>query len=106
MRFEFAPEAQLIIEDGAKLTINGTTLTVDKRCASNVMWKGVEVWGGGPGTLQQIVAGEFVAQNNSIIEHAIEGAVNFNHAASPSNANNGGIIKVLQAQLLKTMPKI
>ena len=93
MRFEFAPNAQLIVENGAKLTINGTTLTVDNRCASNVMWKGVEVWGGGPGTLQQIVAGEFVAQNNSIIEHAIEGAVNFNHAASPSNANNGGIIK-------------
>lgn len=92
MRFEFAPDAQLIIENGARLTINGTTLTVDDRCATNVMWDGVEVWGGGPGTLQQIVAGEFRVQNNSLIEHAIEGAVNFNHAASPSNANNGGII--------------
>ncbi|MDT8412765.1 MAG: T9SS type A sorting domain-containing protein [Vicingaceae bacterium] len=91
MRFEFAVGARLIVENGARLTINGTTLTVYDDCGgNNLMWQGVEVWGIGTGTFQPAVSGRFIAQNNSVIEHAIEGAVNFKHATS---ANNGGIIQ-------------
>ncbi|MDT8413517.1 MAG: T9SS type A sorting domain-containing protein, partial [Vicingaceae bacterium] len=91
MRFEFDVNARLIVENGARLTINGTTLTVYNDCGGdNLMWLGVEVWGIGTGTFQPAVSGRFIAQNSSIIEHAIEGAVNFKHATS---ANNGGIIQ-------------
>ena len=91
MRFEFDVNARLIVENGARLTINNTTLTVYDGCdGNNLMWQGVEVWGIGTGTFQPAVSGRFIAQNNSIIEHAIEGAVNFKHATS---ANNGGIIQ-------------
>jgi hypothetical protein len=94
MTFEFAVGARLIVENGARLTINGTTLTVYSDCGGNaLMWQGVEVWGIGTGTFQAAVSGKFIAQNYSVIEHAIEGAVNFNHAANPSYANNGGIIQ-------------
>ena len=94
MRFEFDVNARLIVENGARLTINGTTLTVYNDCGGDaLMWKGVEVWGTGTGSFQGAVSGRFIAQNNSIIEHAIEGTVNFNHAANPSYANNGGIIQ-------------
>ena len=92
MRFEFDVNARLIVENGARLTINGTTLTVYDGCdGNNLMWQGVEVWGTGTGTFQAAVSGRFIAQNNSVIEHAMEGAVNFKHATS---ANNGGIIQV------------
>ncbi|MBL1233202.1 MAG: T9SS type A sorting domain-containing protein [Flavobacteriales bacterium] len=94
MTFEFAVGARLIVENGARLTINGTTLTVYSDCGGNaLMWQGVEVWGIGTGTFQAAVSGKFIAQSYSVIEHAIEGAVNFNHAANPSYANNGGIIQ-------------
>ena len=93
MRFEFDVNARLIVENGARLTINGTTLTVYDDCGGdNLMWLGVEVWGTGTGTFQAMVAGRFTAQNSSVIEHAIEGVVNFNHTASPYNSKNGGII--------------
>lgn len=93
MTFRFAPFAELIVENGARLTINGTTLTVDTTCSDAPMWKGVAVWGTGTGTFQAAVSGRFVAQNNSVIEHALEAASNYNYLATPSNANNGGIIK-------------
>merc|ERR1711991_1245421 len=90
MRFEFDVNAKLIVENGARLTINNTTLTVYSDCGGDaLMWKGVEVWGTGTGTFQPAVSGRFVAQNSSVIEHAIEGAVNFKHGTT---ANNGGII--------------
>ncbi|MDT8412604.1 MAG: T9SS type A sorting domain-containing protein, partial [Vicingaceae bacterium] len=91
MRFEFDVNARLIVENGARLTIDNTTLTVYDGCdGNNLMWQGVEVWGIGTGTFQPAVSGRFIAQNYSVIEHAIEGAVNFKHATS---ANNGGIIQ-------------
>lgn len=91
MRFEFDVNAKLIVENGARLTINNTTLTVYSDCGGDaLMWKGVEVWGIGTGTFQGVVSGRFIAQSNSVIEHAIEGAVNFKHGTT---ANNGGIIQ-------------
>jgi len=91
MRFEFDVNAKLIVENGARLTINNTTLTVYSDCGGDaLMWKGVEVWGTGTGTFQGAVSGRFLAQSNSVIEHAIEGAVNFKHGTT---ANNGGIIQ-------------
>ncbi|MDT8412523.1 MAG: T9SS type A sorting domain-containing protein [Vicingaceae bacterium] len=102
MRFEFAPGARLIVENGAKLTINnGTTLTVYDDCGgTGLMWQGVEVWGTGTNSFQPLTSGEFIA-NNSIIEHALEGAINYRRpipigtgtTLPPFNAHNGGIIK-------------
>ncbi|MBW6482174.1 MAG: hypothetical protein K0B10_03850, partial [Vicingaceae bacterium] len=100
MQFEFASDAKLIVENGARLTINNTTLTVNYECNPNAMWQGVEVWGTGTGSNQVNTSGWFTA-NNSLIEHALEGAVNFRQPVAtsggttvpPVNANNGGIIR-------------
>jgi hypothetical protein len=46
MTFRFAPEAKIIIEPGAKLTIDGGILTNTRPCNNEESyWRGVEVWG-------------------------------------------------------------
>jgi len=105
MNFEFAPDAQLIVEDGAQLRIDNTRLTVNTDCTSDAMWRGVEVWGNG--SFQPATSGKFIADNSSI-ENAIEGVVNYRHDVSDGavtenvlvSGYTGGIIQLIDTQML------
>jgi hypothetical protein len=105
MNFEFAPGAQLIVEDGAQLRIDNTRFTVNTDCTSDAMWRGVEVWGNG--SFQPATSGKFIATNSSI-ENAIEGVVNYRHDVSngPASENvlvsgyTGGIIQLIDTRML------
>lgn len=105
MNFEFAPGAQLIVEDGAQLRIDNTRLTVNTNCTSDAMWRGVEVWGNG--SFQPATSGKFIADNSSI-ENAIEGVVNYRHDVSNGAATEnvlvsgytGGIIQLIDTRML------
>ncbi len=75
LRFEFAPDAKLTIEQGARFTANNCVFTVNTECENSPMWNGIEVHG--PSANQQSVdAGRFIV-NNSTIEHSYLGAHNF-----------------------------
>lgn len=108
MTFKFSPNAQLIVENGATLNINGCILTVEDGCDPNaLMWHGVEVWGT-TGTYQTATTGGIrnsgiFKANNSTIEHAMVATANARHNInlatgkpiqnSFSNSFSGGIIK-------------
>jgi len=79
MNLRFAPGAHLVIENGSngqqggKLTLNNTLLTVDDRCDEAAYWLGVEVWGNtnvSQGNLNNTTQGQLLMQDNSQIEHA------------------------------------
>lgn len=75
LRFEFAPDAKLVIEQGARFTANSCTFTVNTECENSPMWNGIEVHG--PSANKQWYdAGRFIA-NSSTIEHSYLGAHNF-----------------------------
>jgi hypothetical protein len=85
MKFQFSPNAKVIIEQGSTLTLdNGTIFTSDKfavaSCILNYEWQGVEVWGTSTLPQQTLNAqGKLEVKNNSIIEYATLGVYNFNH---------------------------
>lgn len=95
LRFEFAPDAKLVIETGATFTINNCTLTANIQCDTTAMWNGVEVFG--PSNGQQTTAGKFFA-NNSLIEHAYMATHNFSTVKSGTSGvfwdsgHRGGVI--------------
>jgi len=105
MKFHFAPNARLIIEDGAKLYLNSSVLTSDSRCGNGTMWWGVEVWGQGLQSNQYFQSGWFVS-NNSIISNAMTATANYknqlNSLGTPSIAmgNNGGLIQLTDVALV------
>ncbi|MEM0999493.1 MAG: T9SS type A sorting domain-containing protein [Bacteroidota bacterium] len=79
LNLRFAPGARLIIENGTsgqqggRLTLNGTLLTVDERCTTDATWLGVEVWGNtglSQGSLSNSTQGRLFVQGGSQIEHA------------------------------------
>ena len=47
MTLQFGPDAKVVIEQGAKLTIDGATFTNSNECrpCQGEYWKGIEVWG-------------------------------------------------------------
>jgi hypothetical protein len=71
----FSPNSRVIVEEGAKLTINGATLT----SACDEFWRGIEVWGNNnlsqiPINLQtglRIYQGEVQVINGGTIKNAI-----------------------------------
>lgn len=79
MNLHFAPDARLVIENGSngqqggKLTLNNTLLTVDDRCSEDETWLGVEVWGNTnelQASLTSSTQGRLFVQSGSRIEHA------------------------------------
>ncbi|MBE7441390.1 MAG: T9SS type A sorting domain-containing protein [Flavobacteriales bacterium] len=75
LRFEFAPDAKLVIEQGARFTANSCIFTVNTECENAPMWNGIEVHG--PSANKQwFDAGRFIA-NSSTIEHSYLGVHNF-----------------------------
>lgn len=93
LRFEFAPNAKLTIEEGAIFTISGCTLTVNTECDTNAMWIGVDVLGVDTG--QQTGSGKLIA-SSSLIEHSYIGVHNYKTVAGTRNEDygyRGGIIQ-------------
>lgn len=84
LNLHFAPGARLVIENGTggqqggKLTLNNTKLTLDDRCQGAGMWLGVEVWGNSTdpqGSIYNSSQGRLIMENNSKIEHALVGVL-------------------------------
>lgn len=72
--FEFGPDAKIIIEPGATLIVNGSSLK-NLQCIPFDTWQGVEVWGNSsqsqiaiPG--EECFQGKLILKNESTIEHA------------------------------------
>ena len=85
MVLKFAPDAKLIIEEGTttqnggRLILDNTKLTIDNSCSTTSLWTGVRVYGntllpqGTP--MVSSKQGVLIMKNNSIIEHAKEGVM-------------------------------
>ena len=95
MTFRFGPDAKVIIEQGAKLTIDGTTFTNSRPCNNEEQyWQGVRVYG----TTNQhqfpsnnpTYQGMLELKNGATIEYANKAAVNWNE---DSWDEIGGVIK-------------
>ncbi len=74
-RLEMGKDARIIVERGATLNLNGTTVSTTS-CGGYV-WEGIEVWGGGDFNSQSSAANPFSPTGNlyvynSIIENADE----------------------------------
>jgi hypothetical protein len=92
--YEFGHEAVIIVEPGAKLIVNNTTLTNSKFCSDNLqLWKGVRVhgnkqqsqWPDAQGNLAQ----GYLELNDAVIENAIDAVVLW----KPGDyATTGGIV--------------
>jgi hypothetical protein len=120
MNIYFSPGARLVIEhgtsgqQGGRLILDKTLLSVDTRCDSNALWLGVEVWGNAnqtQGTWSNSTQGRLEMKNNSKIEHAWVGVLVSQrpYVGSPQlgcgfsqqdvevfsyvNARNGGIVR-------------
>jgi hypothetical protein len=98
----FYDNARVVIEPGAKLTLNNTRLTAGPCDAK--MWLGVEVWGD-PQAAQLPYAnqGYLRMENNSVIEHAYIGAMAASRQGSNQNnlfqANEtGGVIRAYNSR--------
>ncbi len=91
---KFAENARLIIKPGAKVVLNGSTLT--NHCAN--YWPGVEVWGQSNMKQTNANQGFLDMKNGAIIEHAACGVRLGNLASTVPNwtydwSKTGGIIK-------------
>lgn len=74
---EFGPDAKIIVEPGAKLIVNNSTLT-NLNCEPENKWQGVQVWGDASEHQYESLGnpckqGKLILQNSSVIEHAILG---------------------------------
>ncbi len=84
-RIEFPDDAKLIVEQGAKLILDGGLLT-----SSCSVWKGIEVWGN-PNELQSTnYQGKIEMRNGAIVENAGRGVLL--GTGSDCCSKNGGII--------------
>jgi hypothetical protein len=93
MTFRFSPKAKVIVErgdgivKGGRLILDGTTFTVDDFCSDNAMWFGVVVEGH-PNLPQSNThntqQGVLELRNNSVIEHAHNGAIAGRYAQAQS----------------------
>src|SRR5690554_5410905 len=82
MTFRFAPDAKVIVEQGAKLTIDGGTLTNSRSCNNEEFyWQGVQVYG--TTSQNQLPSfnpthqGMLVLKNGAVIEYAHKAATNW-----------------------------
>ncbi|MCD4695460.1 MAG: T9SS type A sorting domain-containing protein [Bacteroidales bacterium] len=95
------PDAKINVERGAKLILDGGTLTNYKFCEyENDLWQGVEVWGDDSesqypcqGNLEQ---GTIEIKNGGTIENAVRGVLLSKYDGVDYDEDyNGGIIRVL-----------
>jgi hypothetical protein len=107
MELYFAPNAKVIVQrlasstsgTGGKLVLNGSTLSVDGRCGSCMMWQGVIVEGythsnqgfyHHSATSHHGVQGLIYLHNNSRIEHAMIGVYLGKKVMVPNVGNYSG----------------
>lgn len=90
MVFKFGPQAKLIVEKGARLTLENTIFTSLDICGSDLMWQGIQVYGDYnlPQTLSSYQG--FLIINNSTVENAMVAAANWQEN---NWASTGGVIK-------------
>ena len=111
MQMAFAPNAKLVIEEGAKLILDNATLTIDERCVEGELWKGVEVHGiktapqgvlNGSYSANNSLQGHLFMTNGSKIEHAevavLLGARNSNDIIAPA-LKTGGVFQAMNSTL-------
>ena len=92
---QFVPEAKIIVEPGAKLIIDGGTLTNEKYF--DKLWQGIEVWGNKNHSQVPISNQGYVYINGGTIENA-HNAITLWH---PDDWNSmGGIVKADGATFL------
>ncbi|MEQ1732158.1 MAG: zinc-dependent metalloprotease [Bacteroidia bacterium] len=77
-------EAKIIVKPGAKLVIDGGTIT----SGCGLMWQGIEVWGDKTKTQNLANQGVLILQNNAIIENARE-AVQLTKVGGGTTFNGG-----------------
>ncbi len=74
MKIIFAPQARLVIEPAARLTIRNTTLTVlENHCYPGCFWQGVELQGTESMSQSSSIQGWFFMYSNSTVERALVG---------------------------------
>ena len=90
---EMVPEAGIIVEQGARLVIDGGKITAAQY--SDGFWQGIQAWG--TGHQHQYPAnhptyqGLVVLKNGAVVEHALVGFINMNPAVKGSR---GGVLQV------------
>lgn len=94
----FSNESRLIIKPGAKVVVDGGTLTASKcSCSDELFWPGIEVWGQSNERQLAHLQGSLELKNGAVIENAVC-AVRLGHLESNDPwiydwNKNGGIIK-------------
>lgn len=92
MTFLFDEEASFIIEKGAKVTFDNTTLTSD--ACSGIMWQGVELHGDRNAGQYYANQGLLILKNGSVIENAYRGIATKKVTTSGWDWNStGGIVR-------------
>ena len=91
MEFQFGPNAKIVIEPGARLIVDGATLT----SACNVLWRGIFVVGNTNETQSYSKQGYLITKNNTVISNATFAVRNYGLMANGSIDPNksGGIIR-------------
>jgi hypothetical protein len=91
MEFQFGPDAKIVIEPGARLIVDGATLT----SACNVLWRGIFVVGNTNETQSYSKQGYLISKNNAVISNATFAVRNYGLTAGGSIDPNksGGIIR-------------
>lgn len=96
------PITRVIIERGAKLILNHSTLKGFNGCNKNWMWEGVEIWGHPDLSQTETTQGVLILTNGSLIQDAFFGAItdkqlyNINGGLDSYGWHGGGIIQVDQ----------
>lgn len=101
---QFSPNSKVIVKPGAKLTVNGATLT----SACSEYWRGIEVWGNSYQSQipnvngQRIYQGEIQVINGGTIENAINAiwAIKFITKDTLDWNKTGGVIILDSANLI------
>ena len=95
MTIRFDAGAKMIIDNGAKVTLDNTTLT--NRC--NELWEGIEVYGNASVSHSSLLQHGQLIMNNSEINNAKKGAMMY--ARTPNGnvdfSKSGGIIKATES---------
>jgi hypothetical protein len=101
------PNAQLLVECGGKLILDGGTLTG----LDNEMWRGIEVWGNPTLSSTESNQGSFFVINGGTIENAIVGirtakTVQDEESETIDLSFSGGIVKVSDGRFVNNRTAI
>lgn len=97
---QFGPDAKIIVEPTATLTIDNSTLTGHPDCP--LMWQGIEVWGNSGEIQTTTYQGKLILKNESVVEHAIRAVLLAGTHSDGSiwYAKTGGIVNASNTSFL------